>query len=100
MRRIRELAIVESIEDHSDDFGEELVRPHGQAKRPLFPIFLWNVGSASWFPLIPFEPESFDDSIKFREGCSICCFFGNARRECACVPVDFPIGGKVEVSVA
>src|SRR5947209_13503922 len=88
MRGIAKLDIVEGIQDHSDDFREQLIRPHGQAEWALFPVPLWNVGSSCWFPLIPLEAESFDDRIKFCEGRPICCFLGNARRECACVPVD------------
>src|SRR5438309_7162391 len=56
VRVVTECSIKVRIQDHSHHFCQELVAPNRHTKRPLFPVFLWDIRSSCWLPLIPFLP--------------------------------------------
>src|SRR6266852_3303487 len=62
-------------------------------------VFLENVGSSGWLPLIPFLPHCLNDGIDFLQRHAVCGFLRDAGRHCAFVPVDASVRCQIQVWV-
>lgn len=99
MRVFAECLVEVGVQDHSHNLSKKFVTPNGYTERPLFPVFLQNVGSSCWLPLVSFLLQCSNDGLKGLKPGAVSRFFRHAGRHRASISVDSTVGSEVQVCV-
>lgn len=94
-----EYPIERGIQKHPHDLRQQCVAPDRDAEWSLFPVFLGNMGSPGWLPVIPFLLDCLNDGVERFKCGPICRFLRDAGRHRSRIAGDATVGRHVQMWV-